>query len=447
MSENKIESKTKEEKEISPSASSNLQQPTNEAKGIYAIGIAIIIGLAVLLGTLWLANQNFNSALSQYQPLANEKGTTAPQNEQTQAQSNNQAKNAAKSLPAIDLRALPIRGSPNAPVTIYEIADFECPYCQQAYPILDQVMKKYNESVKLVFLHFPLPQHPNAQKAAEAAECANDQGKFWEYYDSLFSTKRLEVSELKKQAASLGLDMKKFNSCLDGGEKAPLIEAFVNLVAQNGIYSTPTFIINGRILQDYSLDGFSKEIDNILNPPRAKINATGRPTRGGSNAAVRIIEFSDFQCPYCQMAYGVVKQIEQEYGEKVSITYMHFPLTTIHPQAQKAAEAAECAYRQNESAFWKFHDWMFENRALDIDSLKAYASTIGLNTTQFNKCLDGGEATARVLEDQKIGGENGISGTPGFFINGLLVSGYSPYEQFRLYIERELALQNKSKAG
>jgi len=179
----------------------------------------------------------------------------------------------------------------------------------------------------------------------------------------------------------------------------------------------------------------------VLNPPRAVINTTGRPTRGNASAPVRIVEFSDFECPYCQMAYGVVKQVEKDYPTQVGFTYMYFPLS-FHPNAQKAAEASECAYRQKPEAFWSFHDWMFEKRTLDVPSLKAYAGAIGLNTTQFNACLDGGQATAQVAADTAQGSANGVQGTPGFFINGraTLPQGYRPYEELKAYVDKELAI-------
>ncbi len=425
---------------------------SEQTKGMYAIGLAIVVGLAILLGTLWIANQNFNTALAQWPAGGAGAGSAAGANAGASgagAGSNaGTQQNPPASLPTIDLSTRPFRGAANAPAVIFEIADFQCPYCQQAYPTVEQVMAKYNGSVRLIFIHFPLPQHPLAEKAAEASECANDQGKFFEYYDSLFTTRKLEVGDLKAQAQSLGLDTAKFNQCLDSGSKAPLIEAFSNLVVQNGISSTPTFIVNGQPLTDNSLAGFSKAIDAILNPPRAIINTANRPMRGNASAQLQVVEFSDFECPYCEREYGVMRQVENDYAGRVSFTYLNYPLTSIHPDAQKAAEAAECAYRQKPGAFWQFHDWMFENRSLDIPSLKAYAAQIGLNATRFNACLDGGEAAAQVAADAAQGSANGVQGTPAVFINGLEVKGGAqPYEVVKGYLDRELALLAKNSTN
>jgi protein-disulfide isomerase len=316
----------------------------------------------------------------------------------------------------------------------------------QAVPTVEQVMAKYNSSVRLVFVHFPLNSlHPLAQKAAEAAECANDQGKFWEMHDKLFATSPdLGVPALKADAAALGLDMAKFNACLDNGDKAPLIAAFVKLVSDSQISSTPTFIVNGEQMSDRSFEAFDKKIQSILNPPRAVINTTGRPVWGNASAPVKIIEFSDFQCPYCEMGYQTVKSVEQNYAGQVSITFMQFPLS-FHPLAQKAAEAAECANDQGK--FWEFHDKLFSDRSWTTDAsnvpaavlyYKSAAKGLGLDTAKFDACLDGGSKAAAVSADQAIGSANGISGTPGFFINGLALKGYLPYEQFKKYIDTEL---------
>ena len=117
----------------------------------------------------------------------------------------------------------PSKGPENAPVTIVEFSDFQCPFCSKAKVTVDEVMKGYGDKVRLVFRHFPLSFHQDAPKAAEAAACANDQKKFWEYHDKLFANQgALEVDDLKKHAADLGLDTARFNECLDSGKKEEL---------------------------------------------------------------------------------------------------------------------------------------------------------------------------------------------------------------------------------
>ncbi|MCL6089358.1 MAG: DsbA family protein, partial [Candidatus Marsarchaeota archaeon] len=168
------------------------EELSEQTKGMYAIGLALVVGLAILLGTLWIANQNFNTALSQWP--AGGAGAAAGANAGGSGAGAGAGSNAGTqpnppaALPSINLATLPYRGTAGAPVTIFEIADFQCPYCVQAYPIMEQVREKYNGSIRLIFIHFPLPQHPLAEKAAEAAECAYRQkpAAFWQFHDWIF---------------------------------------------------------------------------------------------------------------------------------------------------------------------------------------------------------------------------------------------------------------------
>jgi protein-disulfide isomerase len=165
------------------------------------------------------------------------------------------------------------------------------------------------------------------------------------------------------------------------------------------------------------------------------------PAKGNEDADVIVVEFSDFQCPFCQRYYNdAYKQIQSEYVDtgKVYFVFKQFPLTSIHPQAQKAGEASLCANDQNK--FWEYHDALFENQqALDVTSLKQYAADLGLNTATFNNCLDSGKYTARVNAEVAEGSAAGVSGTPTTFINGKKVVGAVPYSTIKAEIEAALA--------
>lgn len=171
--------------------------------------------------------------------------------------------------------------------------------------------------------------------------------------------------------------------------------------------------------------------------PVANINTAGRPFLGGENAKVEVVEFSDFECPFCARAYPTIKQIESTYGDDVKIVYMHFPLTSLHPNAQKAAEASECANEQGK--FWGYHDILFTTQRMDSASLKQYASDLGLDTANFNACLDGGEKRELVASHQQMGSGSGVSGTPTFFVNGQRLVGAQPFESFKALIDSQLA--------
>ncbi len=175
-------------------------------------------------------------------------------------------------------------------------------------------------------------------------------------------------------------------------------------------------------------------------PSRIQVSLDDDPIKGSNNAPVTIVEFSDFQCPFCARFYfQTLPLIEEKYIKtgKVRFVYRDFPLSTIHPHAQKAAEAAECADEQGK--FWEYHNKLFENQnALDVSSLKQYAKDLGLDMVKFNNCLDSGIMASEVQKDFSDGTSYGVSGTPTFFINGIQIVGAQPYSTFEQVIESEL---------
>jgi protein-disulfide isomerase len=152
---------------------------------------------------------------------------------------------------------------------------------------------------------------------------------------------------------------------------------------------------------------------------------------------VTIVEFSDFECPYCGGLFPTLKQVEKNYPQQVRIVYRQFPLNNLHPHAQKAAEASLCANDQQK--FWEFHDSMFSNqRELSVPDLKQRAADLKLDTAMFNQCLDSGRHAAAIQLDIDEGARNGVSGTPALFINGRLLSGNQPYGEIKEVIDDEL---------
>ncbi len=176
---------------------------------------------------------------------------------------------------------------------------------------------------------------------------------------------------------------------------------------------------------------------SYLEPLRAQIAMAGFPTKGPANAPVTIVEFSDFECPYCGGLFPTLKQVEKNYSQQVRIVYRQFPLANIHPHAQKAAEASLCANDQQK--FWEFHDSMFGNQSeLSVADLKQRAVDLKLNTQTFNQCLDSGKYVAAIQADIQEGARNGVTGTPAMFINGRLLSGNQPYSEIRDVIDDEI---------
>jgi protein-disulfide isomerase len=174
-----------------------------------------------------------------------------------------------------------------------------------------------------------------------------------------------------------------------------------------------------------------------LEPPRVKVADAGRPSRGPARAPVEIIEFSDFQCPFCLRAHPTVTQVLNTYGDRVHFVYRHYPLPN-HPNARPAAEAAACAAEQGK--FWEYHDRLFDNQSkLGDADLKEHAAALALDTAKFDACVDTHKYKDVVDADMAAGEEAGVSGTPAFFINGRQLSGAQPFEVFKRVIDEELA--------
>lgn len=180
------------------------------------------------------------------------------------------------------------------------------------------------------------------------------------------------------------------------------------------------------------------------------VDVTGMPVRGDKNARVALVEFTDYQCPFCgQLFTNTYPSIKKDYIDTGKIKYIvrDYPLTQIHSQAQKAAEAANCANEQGK--FWEMHDKLFANQqALQIDDLKKYAADLGLNTSQFNSCLDSGKMAEKVSKDVTEGAKYGVRGTPASYV-GIVegntvkqateVSGAQPFSAFQAVIDGILA--------
>ncbi len=182
--------------------------------------------------------------------------------------------------------------------------------------------------------------------------------------------------------------------------------------------------------------------DSVGTPTAAsvvEIDLEDDAVKGDANAPVTIVEFSDYECPFCGRHFrDTLPSIISNYVDtgKVKIVFKDFPLN-FHPNAQKAGEAAECAGEQGK--YWEMHDKLFENQqALGVDDLKQYAKDIGLNSGNFDSCLDSGDQADEVRDDLSAGQSVGVSGTPANFVNGILVSGACPYSAFEDAIEAEL---------
>jgi protein-disulfide isomerase len=183
----------------------------------------------------------------------------------------------------------------------------------------------------------------------------------------------------------------------------------------------------------------------LLSAPRVDVGYDPARVRGNPKAPVMIVEFSDYQCPYCHNVEPTLKEVLAKYGDKVSLSYRDFPLAAIHSQAEMAAEASRCALEQGR--FWEYHDQLFTASKLDKDALIEYARNLKLDDKQFGSCLTSGKYKAEIDKDLQEGRKAGVSGTPGFFINGVALSGAQGEDAFARVIDDELSRKSKHPAA
>ena len=343
----------------------------------------------------------------------------------------------------------PPRGNPSARITILLFSDFECPYCARAEPVLEEVRKTFQTDVQVVFKHNPLPIHPRAPLAHEAAVEAGRQGRFWEMHDLLFANQRqLELPQLVSYAEKLGLDAAAFRKALDGRIHRSVVERDAAEARALGVNGTPTLFVAGqRLVGVPSAPQLTALVRSILSGRPAidtagplapgTLDLSGAPVRGREDAPVTIVEFSDFQCPFCARANAVMETVWKTYGDNVRWVFKHNPLD-FHLDAPLAHRAALAAGEQGK--FWEMHDAIFrDQRAMKRDDLVRLAGSLGLEMTRFTADLDNERLKGLVQRDMAEGLRVGVDGTPTFFVNGHRLVGAKPFEAFKALIDRELA--------
>lgn len=195
--------------------------------------------------------------------------------------------------------------------------------------------------------------------------------------------------------------------------------------------------------QDYSARLREQaKVSILLGPPRTEVGFDPARVRGNPKAKVMIVEFSDFQCPYCREVQSTLKNVLTKHQDAVALAFRDLPVTQIHPQALMAAEAARCAGEQGK--FWEYHDLLFADQAgLDRNGLLTKAIKLSLDAKQFEACLTAEKYKAQVQQDSQEGMRAGVSGTPGFFINGIFLSGAQPEAAFEKTIQEQLSTSPK----
>ncbi|QQR91182.1 MAG: thioredoxin domain-containing protein [Myxococcales bacterium] len=397
----------------------------------------------------------------------------------------------------------PKKGADDPLVTIVEFSDFQCPFCSRVNPTVAQILDEYKGKVQITWRDNPLPFHKDATPAAVLANEAQAQGgdkAFWKVHDLLFQNQRaLSRPDLENYAKQAGLDLAKVKEALDTNKHKEAIDADIALAAKMGARGTPGFFINGRQLmgaQPY--EKFKEVIDDEITraeglmkagvdrdevyaafmknalasaaekpapeqpqrpgqpDPNAvyKVPVGKSPIKGAPDALVTIIEFSEFQCPFCSRVVPTIQQVQKTYGKNVRVAFKHNPLP-FHQNAMPASEAAmEVQAQLGDKGFWAFHDVLFENqKALSRPDLEKYAAALNVggkkvNMAAFKKALDNHTHQKAVEAEQAMARQFGASGTPSFFINGRNLRGAQPFEQFKSVIDEELKkAEAKVKAG
>lgn len=390
----------------------------------------------------------------------------------------------------------PTWGARNALVTIVEFSDFQCPFCSRVEPTLAQLQETYGpDKLRIVWKNQPLPFHPNARPAAEAAQgvfALGGDAAFWKFHDAAFRDQRsLSPASYEQWAADAGVDVKKLRAGLATNAWGAKIDRDMALGTSLGANGTPSFFINGTTLTGAQpVDKFKSIIDEELRKANAKLAAgTPRnrlyavmaeenrknapkpnddngddepapnanaiykvpvgagPMRGPKNAAVTIIEFSDFQCPYCKRAEETLKQLLLAHPTDVRIIWKNEPLP-FHPRAEPAAELAyEARAQQGDVGFWKAHDRIFDYQPkLEDADLDTLATALGLNLDKVHAAIKTHKYKGIFDTDSAQADDFKATGTPHFFINGKRLVGAQPLEKFEAIIKDELVRAHAEQA-
>ncbi len=371
------------------------------------------------------------------------------------------------------LSGVPLRGASQAPVLIEVYGDFMCPFSVRFSSTLKDLDRSYPDKLRIAFRHFPLPFHQGAHLMAEASACAEEQGKFWEYHDKLMAeAKKREKPELVQIANDLGLSSPKFVECLDSGRHVKKVDNDISVGRANGVQGTPGYLINGRRGSGaMPVESMKPLIAWHLNPagvypgkpkPPANQPAPGAPnqqprpgmdpakiypldaawlkkgfSQGSENAPVTLVEFFDYNCPFCKKGAEVADALVAQYGSKLRRVSKHYPLP-MHPNAAITSEALLCAHEQ--SKFMELRKEVLGESwgKSSVEDLKAAAKKVGLKQVDFDACLDSRKMKASVEEDMKMASSAGVQSTPTFIVNGTPVVGAQPIESFNKVIDEKL---------
>lgn len=366
----------------------------------------------------------------------------------------------------------PSRGNQADPlVTLVVFSDLQCPFCTRLLPVLKGLESRYGEDLRVVFRHFPLPFHPQAARAARATVCAARQERFWPMHDLIFARQStLAAADLGAWAAEIGADADAFAACMADPTSAQAVEDDMAAAREVEVRGTPTSFVNGvklvgarpaedfealcdeelarargrvqagvpraRIYEDAVRGG---QIREPLAPKALAIRTQGSPRLGPARAAIEAVVFSDFQCPYCEIAARDLRAFQATAPDRIALVFKQLPLPQ-HEDALAAARASICAGEQGQ--FWPMHDGLFA--AQDRLSTAPWAelvTALSLDRAKFQACMASPRPDARINGDIDDADALGVSATPSIYLNGRrLISGGSEPDALeriaRRYLDR-----------
>ena len=410
----------------------------------------------------------------------NKQAENRPQKE-TPAQKENQTEAEAKKNEIYNVKIgdAMSRGPEDAPVTVINFSDFQCPFSKRSVDYMESALKRYNGKIRYVFKHFPLSFHKMAKPASHAAVAARNQGKFWEYYAKLYSdVKNVSEENLVAYAKELKLDMDKFNADRTSAETAAKVQEDITQGALFGVRGTPTLFINGeRIVgannskmeeaivrhiaagEQLKAKGIKDPYTEIVKdgktkfiPPKREAPAVSQdvykveipahaPVWGTEDALVTIVLFDDFECPFCARLFATYEQLKKDYEGKIRIAFINLPLG-FHKKAKEAAYLGAAAHKQGK--FWEIYNFLFTKQKEWSHSenfkewLESHKAELPADWGTLKKEMESRNIENLVAEDIKTASSLALRGTPASFVNGRFVSGALPIDSFKKVIDEEL---------
>ena len=379
----------------------------------------------------------------------------------------------------------PMRGDRDALITVVVFSDMQCPYCKKLEGTLDDLRAHYGSDVRIVWKNEPLPFHVNARPAAEAARgvfLLGGNAAFWTFHDQAFANQAsLDASHYESWARLAGVDGKKIRSGVTAHTWATKIDDDHAVATTLHVTGTPTSFVNGILVSGaVPLSSFEAVIDPELPKARARLAGGTRrdrlyveqsrlnyglpsaiatatvppvptaeivyrvplgtsPVRGPSTALVTIVEFSDFQCPYCARVEPTLDRLRATYPKEVRFVWKNEPLP-FHPRAEPAAEfALEARAEKGDATFWTLHDELFATQThLETADLLALARRFGIDEGKVSTAILTRKYKTDIDADTALAAVVAATGTPTFFINGRQLVGAQPWEKFRDLVDEEL---------